>query len=88
MGLCGGGGGMAALSTSDSRWEDTRRAKLTSSREADLLGELGREFDLENLPLPRVSMLGEMDCRRSGVELLSPITWLLLLSASSRKFCA
>ena len=38
---------MAALSTSDSRWEDTRRAKLTSSREADLLGELGREFDLE-----------------------------------------
>lgn len=79
---------MAALSTSDSRCEDTRRAKLTSSREADLLGELGREFDLENLPpLPRVSMLGEMDCRRSGVELLSPITWLLLLSASSRKFC-
>ena len=38
---------MAALSTSDSRCEDTRRAKLTSSREADLLGELGREFDLE-----------------------------------------
>ena len=79
---------MAALSTSDSRCEDTRRAKLTSSREADLLGELGREFDLENLPPPpRVSMLGDMDCRRSGVELLSPITWLLLLSASSRKFC-
>ena len=67
--------------------DDNLLTKVPSSLDADLLGELGLELDLENLPLPGLlSMLGEMLCLLSGVESGSPITWLLTLSARMRKF--
>ena len=72
IGLCGGG--ITALSPA-SRVDDSLLTKVPSSLDVDLLGELGLELDLENLPLPGlVSILGEMLCLLSGVESASPIT--------------
>ena len=58
-----------------SKVDDNLLTKVASSLDADLLGELGLELGLENLPLPGLlSMLGEMLCLLSGVESASPIT--------------